>query len=108
MSPDRKTPHRPDGLADGLDALADTLDDLAVAFNQDPDTVARLLTTHAAHVAALDLAAVNYDATDATRAMRAAEVASSREALLEQITSDQLADVIPLAAARTAQNGHSA
>ncbi|MFD8151713.1 hypothetical protein ACFV28_13310 [Streptomyces sp. NPDC059720] len=104
MSHDRT----PDGLADGLDSLADALDDLALAYAQNPTAVGRLLTAHAATVTALDLAAVNYDATDASRAMRAAEVAGTREALLDQITGDQLADVIPLAAARTSQNGHSA
>jgi hypothetical protein len=107
VSPDRKTP-RADGLADALDSLTDGLDDLARAYAQDPDTVGRLLTAHAATLTALDLAAVKYDATDATRAVRAAEVAGTREALLDQITGEQLADVIPLAAARTAQNGHSA
>ncbi|MEU8721481.1 hypothetical protein [Streptomyces antimycoticus] len=105
MSPDRKTPPRPDGLADGLDALA-------LAYVQNPTTIGRLLTAHAAHVTALDLAAVDYDATDATRAMRAAEADGTREALLGEITaSDQLAEVIPLAAARRtplAQNGHRA
>lgn len=104
MSPNRT----PDGLADGLDSLADALDDLALAYVQNPTTVGRLLTAHAATLTAADLAAVDYDTTDATRAMRAAEAAGTREALLDQITGDQLADVIPLAAARTAQNGHSA
>lgn len=94
----------PDTLAD----VADVLDDLALAYALDPDTVGRLLTAHAATVTALDLATVTHDGNDATRAMRTAEAAGTREALLAEIADDQLADVIPLAAARTAQNGYTA
>nr|WTB07425.1 hypothetical protein OG546_26310 [Streptomyces antimycoticus] len=94
------------------DRAAPLLDKLALAYAQDPSTVGRLLAAHAVHVTALDLATVRDDATDADRAMCAAEADGTREALLGEIDApDQLAEVIPLAAARRtplAQNGHRA
>ncbi|MGW2910496.1 hypothetical protein ACWC9X_08805 [Streptomyces asoensis] len=81
---------RPQLSADGLAvrlALAEhvdpLLDDLALAYAQDPDTVGRLLAAHAASVVALDYAMCSDDATDYGRAMRAAEADATREALLD-------------------------
>ncbi|RMB83678.1 hypothetical protein [Streptomyces shenzhenensis] len=61
------------------------LDDLAVAYAEDPDTVGRLLARHAASVLAHDHAVCSEDASDLDRAMRAAEADGSREALLEEL-----------------------
>lgn len=61
------------------------LDDLAIAYADDPDTVGRLLTAHAARVAAQDFAQCSETATDYGRAMRAAEADGTREALLGEL-----------------------
>ncbi|MFD5591970.1 hypothetical protein [Streptomyces griseorubiginosus] len=81
---------RPQLSADGLAvrlALAEhvdpLLDEFALAYAQDPDTVGRLLAAHAASVVALDYAMCSDDATDYGRAMRAAEADATREALLD-------------------------
>ncbi|MFF4523422.1 hypothetical protein [Streptomyces bluensis] len=66
-------------LAEHVDPL---LDDLALAYAEDPDTVGRLLAAHAASVLRLDFAVCSEDATDYGRAMRAAEADGTREALL--------------------------
>jgi len=101
----------PDSTAAHGDAL---LDELAVAYAADPDTLARLLASHAARVLRLDRAAVDADTTDAERAMCAAEADGTRGALLDAIRPDgDLADapiavVVPLRFARLAQNGHRA
>ncbi|WND36956.1 hypothetical protein RI578_22880 [Streptomyces sp. BB1-1-1] len=94
------------------DPSAPSLDVIALAYAQNPNTVGRLLASHAARVIALDVAAVT-DTPDHQRAMRAAAANGTRDALLDQIAAvraaeQPLADVIPLAAARTAQNGHRA
>jgi hypothetical protein len=68
-------------LAEHVDPL---LDELALAYAQDPDAVGRLLAAHAASVVALDFAACSDDATDYGRAMRAAEADATREALLDE------------------------
>lgn len=67
-------------LAEHVDPL---LDELALAYAQDPDAVGRLLAAHAASVVALDYAMCSDDATDYGRAMRAAEADATREALLD-------------------------
>ncbi|MDX2986323.1 hypothetical protein [Streptomyces caniscabiei] len=67
-------------LAEHVDPL---LDELALAYANDPDAVGRLLAVHAASVAALDFIACSEDATDYERAMRAAEADATREALLD-------------------------
>lgn len=69
-------------LAEHTDPL---VDDLAIAYAADPDTVGRLLATHAAAVLALDFAACSETATDYGRAMRAAEADGTREALLDEL-----------------------
>ncbi|MFI2037576.1 hypothetical protein ACH470_23455 [Streptomyces bottropensis] len=81
---------RPQLSADGLAvrlALAKhvdpLLDELALAYANDPDAVGRLLAAHAASVAALDFIACSEDATAYERAMRAAEADATREALLD-------------------------
>ncbi|MEU9306924.1 hypothetical protein [Streptomyces sp. NPDC048256] len=69
-------------LAEHVDPL---LDDLALAYAEDPDTLGRLLAAHAARVLALDFAMCSEDATDYGRAMRAAETDGTREALLDEL-----------------------
>lgn len=90
------------------------LDELALAYVANPDTLARLLASHAARVIRLDRAAVDANTTDAERAMHTAEADGTRGALLDAIRPDgDLADapiavVVPLRFARLAQNGHRA
>ncbi|WP_432194749.1 hypothetical protein [Streptomyces sp. bgisy027] len=67
-------------LAEHVDPL---LDELALAYAEDPDAVGSLLAAHAASVVALDYVACSDDATDYERAMRAAEADATREALLD-------------------------
>ncbi|MGW0134861.1 hypothetical protein [Streptomyces sp. NPDC003299] len=62
---------------------APLLDELAIAYANDPGTVGTLLLAHAAAVLCLDHAAVSDDATDYERAIRAAEADATREALLD-------------------------
>jgi hypothetical protein len=69
-------------LAEHVDPL---LDDLALAYAEDPDAVGRLLAAHAASVVRLDFAVCSDDATDYGRAMRAAEADGTREALLDEL-----------------------
>ncbi|MWA12592.1 hypothetical protein E5671_26055 [Streptomyces sp. BA2] len=67
-------------LAEQVDPL---LDELALAYAQDPKAVGRLLAAHAASVVALDFAMCSDDATEHGRAMRAAQADATREALLD-------------------------
>jgi thioredoxin-like negative regulator of GroEL len=86
-----------DGLAVRLPvraAAAPLLDDLALAYAQDPDTVGRLLAAHAARVVRLDHAVCSEDMPDHVRAMRAAEADGTREALLDECPT--VADLDPL------------
>ncbi|MFF9284835.1 hypothetical protein [Streptomyces griseosporeus] len=62
---------------------APLLDELALAYAQDPGALGTLLLAHAAAVICHDHAAVSDDATDYERAMRAAEADATREALLD-------------------------
>ncbi|MEU3917089.1 hypothetical protein [Streptomyces sp. NPDC029004] len=78
------------------------LDELALAFAQRPENVARLLAAHAASVLALDLAAVDDAAPHYECAMRASTAAGSRDALLAELGAR------PALAARNRTNGHSA
>ncbi|CAL9530679.1 hypothetical protein [Streptomyces sp. enrichment culture] len=66
---------------------APVLDELALAYAQDPGAVGTLLLAHAAAVVCLDHAAVSEDATDYERAHRAAEADGTREALLDDCPS---------------------
>jgi hypothetical protein len=97
-------------LAEHVDPL---LDELALAYANDPDAVGRLLAAHAASVAALDFIACSDDATDYERAMRAAEADATREALLDDcpaaVTLDPLLapdDAITLAGRITRTAAH--
>lgn len=93
---------RPQLTADGLAVrlpitgrTAPLVDELALAYAEEPDAVGRLLAEHAANVAALDHAAVSPDMPDYVRAMRAAEADGSREALLaETASADRLDDLL--------------
>ncbi|GGW68219.1 hypothetical protein [Streptomyces griseoloalbus] len=66
------------------DHAAPLLDELALAYAQDPGAVGMLLLAHAAAVVCRDRAAVSEDATDYGRAMTAAEADGTREALLDE------------------------
>ncbi|MFD4880042.1 hypothetical protein ACFWOB_42695 [Streptomyces sp. NPDC058420] len=75
--------------------VAALLDDLALSYTADPDTVGALLAAHAARVLRLDFAECSEDAPDHVRAMRAAEADGTREALLDECPSaDRLDDVL--------------
>lgn len=67
-------------LGEQVDPL---LDELALAYAQDPDTVGRLLAAHAASVLALDFAMCSDEGTEYSRAMRAGQADATREALLD-------------------------
>ncbi|GGR80714.1 hypothetical protein GCM10010252_19030 [Streptomyces aureoverticillatus] len=90
---------RPQLSADGLavrlplgEHVDPLLDELALAYAQDPETVGRLLAAHAASVVALDYARCSEDATDYGRAVRAAEADASREALLDDCPAAAVLD----------------
>ncbi|MFJ5143274.1 hypothetical protein [Streptomyces sp. NPDC088707] len=94
-------------------AITPLLDELAIAYADDPDMVGRLLAGHAAAVLSLDHAVVSDDTPDWERAMRAAEADGTREALLGGLESaERLDDVlgpddaISLATALTKQAAH--
>ncbi|MFD8005718.1 hypothetical protein [Streptomyces mirabilis] len=79
-----------DGLAVRLPVAhraAHILDELALAYAQDPDDVGRLLTLHAARVVRLDHAVVSEDTPEYERAIRAAQTDETREALLAEAPS---------------------
>ncbi|MFF5582691.1 hypothetical protein [Streptomyces hygroscopicus] len=82
---------RPQLSADGLAvrlpiaARAETvLDDLALAYAEDPETVGALLAHHGENVRALDHAIYGHDVPEYERAMRAAAADGSREALVAE------------------------
>ncbi|MFB7029630.1 MULTISPECIES: hypothetical protein [unclassified Streptomyces] len=76
-------------LADRTTSL---LDDLAVAYAEDPAEFGLLLVAHAAAVLCLDHAVVDDSAHDVDRAMRAAEADGTREALLGELPIDHQLD----------------
>ncbi|ALM38203.1 MULTISPECIES: hypothetical protein [Streptomyces] len=83
---------RPQLTADGravrlpIAARAESLlDDLALAFVEDPDTLGALLTEHGKNVRALDHAIYGHDVPEYDRAMRAAAADGSREALVDEV-----------------------
>ncbi|MGP3687397.1 hypothetical protein ACTVZO_22290 [Streptomyces sp. IBSNAI002] len=97
MSPDA-TPGRqmiaPQLTADGravrwpiADRLAPLVDDLALAYAEDPIGVGYLLAAHAAHVAAVDFAECSEDIPEYERNIRAAQADATREALLDELPS---------------------
>lgn len=71
---------------------APLLDDLAVAYAEDPATVGTLLLAHAAAVICLDHAVCDADASDVDRAVRAAEADGTREALLDELPTEHQTD----------------
>lgn len=104
MSPDA-TPARPmiapQLTADGravrwsiAERLAPLVDDLALAYAEDPDGVGRLLAAHAAHVAALDYAQCSEDMPEYERCMRAAQADGTRDALLDELPSAERIDAL--------------
>ncbi|MEU1020224.1 hypothetical protein [Streptomyces sp. NPDC005898] len=73
-----------DGLAVRLPIAARAehlLDDLALAYAEDPGTLGALLAHHGENVAALDRAIYGHDVPEYERAMRAAAADASREGL---------------------------
>ncbi|WP_371652473.1 MULTISPECIES: hypothetical protein [unclassified Streptomyces] len=71
------------------------VDDLSLAYAEDPDIVGRLLCDHAEKVGRLDHAAARLDMPEHVRAMRAAEADGTREALLAETESaDRLDDLL--------------
>lgn len=73
-------------------AVSPLLDELALAYADDPDLFGRLLAKHAASVVALDHVVVSDDAADWERAVRAAEADGSRDALLDRLESAERLD----------------
>lgn len=78
------------------------LDEVALAYAHNPDTLARLLAAHAANVLALDLAAVDATTPHYECAVRAATADGSRGALLAELGAR------PALAARPRTIGHHA
>jgi hypothetical protein len=72
--------------------LAPLLDDVAIAYAEDPVTFGHLLARHAASVLRLDHAEVSDDMPDHERHMRAAEADGTREALLADLPDEHQAD----------------
>ncbi|MFZ3471434.1 hypothetical protein ACODT4_20615 [Streptomyces sp. 2.9] len=104
MSPDA-TPSRPmiapQLTADGsavrwpiAERLAPLVDDLALAYAEDPIAIGYLLAAHAAHVAALDYAQCSEVMPEYERCMRAAQADATREALLDELPSAPQVDAL--------------
>jgi hypothetical protein len=72
--------------------LAPLLDDLALAYAEDPVTVGHLLARHAGSVLRRAHAEVSEDMPDHVRHMRAAEADGTREALLADLPAEHQAD----------------
>ncbi|MGC0427647.1 hypothetical protein RKD32_004002 [Streptomyces sp. SAI-195] len=91
---------RPTLTADGTavrlpirDAItAPLLDALAVAYIDDADVIGQLLTAHGTAVIAKDMAEVITDTAEYERAIRAAEVDGTRDALLEELPIEHQLD----------------
>ncbi|MFF5790216.1 hypothetical protein ACFY8P_35250 [Streptomyces sp. NPDC012693] len=76
-------------------AVVPLLDELAIAYAEDPAEVGLMLIAHAAAVLSLDHAVVSDDTPDWERAMRAAEADGTRTALLGGLESaERLDDVL--------------
>ncbi|MFE5674504.1 hypothetical protein ACFQ7B_00235 [Streptomyces erythrochromogenes] len=74
--------------------LAPLVDDLALAYAEDPHAIGRLLKLHAAHVARLDYAQCSDDMPEYERCMRAAQADGSRDALLDEMPSAPQVDAL--------------
>ncbi|GAA3237119.1 hypothetical protein [Streptomyces lavendulae] len=90
---------RPQLTADGRavrwqigEHFAPLVDDLALAFAEDPDGVGRLLAAHAENVERLDFARCQPDMPEYERCIRAAEADGSRDALLAEVPSADRVD----------------
>jgi hypothetical protein len=68
------------------------VDELALAYAEDPVTVGHLLAAHAGSVLRQDFAECSETAPDHVRALLAAEADGTREALLDACPSDGLLD----------------
>ncbi|MFD8948965.1 hypothetical protein ACFV0B_08950 [Streptomyces xanthophaeus] len=75
------------------DRLAPLVDDLALAYADDPVGIGYLLAAHAAHVMRLDFAECSEDMPEHQRSMRAAQADATREALLDEMPSAPQVDV---------------
>ncbi|MEU9141680.1 hypothetical protein AB0D33_38070 [Streptomyces sp. NPDC048404] len=69
------------------DRAAVLVDELALAYAEDPVTVGHLLAAHAASVLRLDFAACSETAPDHMRALLAAEADATRDVLLDECPS---------------------
>lgn len=105
-------PIAPTIAADGIsirlpisERVAPLLDELAIAYAEDPATVGRLLSRHAAAALRLDHAVVSEDMPEWERSMRAAEADGTREALTYGLTAADHLDACldPQAAAHLAE-----
>lgn len=72
--------------------VASLLDDLALAYSQDPKVLGQMLAAHAGRVLAADIAQCSEDATDYGRAVAAAEADGTREALLDELPAEHQFD----------------
>ncbi|MEU7340577.1 hypothetical protein [Streptomyces sp. NPDC007074] len=70
------------------------VDELALAYAENPQDIGRLLAVHAASVLRLDFAECCETAPDHVIAMRAAEADGSREALLDELPSAERLDEV--------------
>ncbi|WP_327368762.1 hypothetical protein [Streptomyces sp. NBC_01217] len=93
--------------------LAPVLDDLAIAYAENPVEFGHLLAAHAGSVLRLDHAEVSEDMPDHVRHMRAAEADGTREALLAELPDEHQVDpllgpdaAITLAGRLTSLAGH--
>lgn len=104
MSPDAIPSRRmiaPQLTADGravrwpiADRLAPLVDDLALAYAEDPDGVGSLLADHATHVAAHRHAECSKDMPECERCIRAAHADGTRDALLDELPSATQVDAL--------------
>ncbi|MFJ7267279.1 hypothetical protein ACIQV3_11540 [Streptomyces sp. NPDC099050] len=76
------------------DRLAPLVDDLALAYAEDPDGVGQLLADHAAHVRRLDFAQCSEDMPEYERCIRAAQADSTRDALLDELPRTPQVDAL--------------
>ncbi|MCY0944655.1 hypothetical protein [Streptomyces antarcticus] len=76
------------------DRLAPLVDDLALAYAEDPDGIGRLLADHAAHVMRLDFAQCSEDMPEYERCIRAAQADGTRDALLDELPSAPQVDAL--------------
>lgn len=89
---------RPQLTADGrirwalADRLAPLVDELAVAYAENPDAVGRLLAAHAAAVERLDFAQHSAAMPEYELCIRAAEADGTRDTLLDEVPAAEQVD----------------